>query len=204
MNLQSPLSRSIAIRDAETVRLRCLRKFSRSSWGPRRQFSTIPSARQGAIAVSKSKTSFTGSPYDNLLLGLISPWTLITTSLQCRHAQHASLRKTLPIIGPLFFTSNIPMGVISAYALMQRLVFSCILLNGTQVPQMANQFTGSPNGGMTVYYIQPANNQKVTSFPKVQILACSSSKICSKPVSLGIPHDCWRPHDPQQDLRRPQ
>lgn len=36
----------------------------------------------------------------------------------------------------------------------------------TRVPQMANQFTGSPNGGMTVYYVQPSNNQKVTSFPK--------------------------------------
>ncbi|KAJ2926694.1 hypothetical protein H1R20_g10409, partial [Candolleomyces eurysporus] len=35
-----------------------------------------------------------------------------------------------------------------------------------RVPQIANQFTGSPNGGMTVYYIQPSNNQKVTSFPK--------------------------------------
>jgi hypothetical protein len=35
-----------------------------------------------------------------------------------------------------------------------------------RVPQMANQFTGSPNGGMTVYYIQPSNNQKVTSFSK--------------------------------------
>ncbi|KAJ3510660.1 hypothetical protein NMY22_g15911 [Coprinellus aureogranulatus] len=35
-----------------------------------------------------------------------------------------------------------------------------------RVPQMANQFTGSPNGGMTVYYIQPSNNQRVTSFPK--------------------------------------
>jgi hypothetical protein len=33
---------------------------------------------------------------------------------------------------------------------------------------MANQFTGSPSGGMTVYYIQPSNNQKVTAFPKVK------------------------------------
>jgi hypothetical protein len=35
---------------------------------------------------------------------------------------------------------------------------------------MANQFTGSPSGGMTVYYIQPPGNQKVTSFPKVRLL----------------------------------
>lgn len=32
---------------------------------------------------------------------------------------------------------------------------------------MANQFTGSPNGGMTVYYIQPiGSNEKVRAFPK--------------------------------------
>jgi hypothetical protein len=39
-----------------------------------------------------------------------------------------------------------------------------------RVPQFANQFTGSPNGGMTVYYIQPGvtnpNKEKVTTFPK--------------------------------------
>ncbi|TFK39534.1 hypothetical protein BDQ12DRAFT_650069 [Crucibulum laeve] len=40
--------------------------------------------------------------------------------------------------------------------------------NGTfmRVPQMANQYVGSPNGGMTVYYIQPPNGAKVTSFPR--------------------------------------
>ncbi|TFK19086.1 hypothetical protein FA15DRAFT_602168 [Coprinopsis marcescibilis] len=41
--------------------------------------------------------------------------------------------------------------------------------NGTyiRVPQMANQFIGAPNGGMTVYYIQPiGSNQKVTAFSK--------------------------------------
>ncbi|KAH6880307.1 hypothetical protein BKA70DRAFT_190458 [Coprinopsis sp. MPI-PUGE-AT-0042] len=36
-----------------------------------------------------------------------------------------------------------------------------------RVPQMPNHLTGSPNGGMTVYYIQPTNRQKkVTAFPK--------------------------------------
>lgn len=39
-----------------------------------------------------------------------------------------------------------------------------------QVPQIANQVVGSPNGGMTVYYVQPPNNQKVTSFKKVTFL----------------------------------
>ena len=37
----------------------------------------------------------------------------------------------------------------------------------TRVPQMPNHLTGSPNGGMTVYYIQPPRGTKVTAFPKV-------------------------------------
>ncbi|KAF6756323.1 hypothetical protein DFP72DRAFT_283606 [Ephemerocybe angulata] len=35
-----------------------------------------------------------------------------------------------------------------------------------RVPQMANAVTGNPNGGMTVYYLQPSDNQKVTAYPK--------------------------------------
>ncbi|KAG2017229.1 WSC domain-containing protein, variant 2 [Coprinopsis cinerea AmutBmut pab1-1] len=36
-----------------------------------------------------------------------------------------------------------------------------------RVPQFPNHLTGNPNGGMTVYYIQPTNRQrKVTAFPK--------------------------------------
>jgi len=35
-----------------------------------------------------------------------------------------------------------------------------------RVPQMANQAVGSPNGGMTVYYIQPSSGEKVTAFKK--------------------------------------
>ena len=38
----------------------------------------------------------------------------------------------------------------------------------TRVPQASNQFTGTYNGGMTVYYIQPNGGGKVTSFPKVR------------------------------------
>jgi len=34
---------------------------------------------------------------------------------------------------------------------------------------MANQAVGSPNGGMTVYYIQPSSG-KVTAFKKVMVL----------------------------------
>ncbi|CAA7260885.1 unnamed protein product [Cyclocybe aegerita] len=36
----------------------------------------------------------------------------------------------------------------------------------TRVPQIPNHFTGSPNGGMTVYYIQPPNLEPVTAFRK--------------------------------------
>ncbi|KAJ3543931.1 hypothetical protein NMY22_g2970 [Coprinellus aureogranulatus] len=35
-----------------------------------------------------------------------------------------------------------------------------------RVPQIPNTGTGSPNGGMTVYYIQPPTGEKVTAFPK--------------------------------------
>ncbi|KAJ2918739.1 hypothetical protein MD484_g1659, partial [Candolleomyces efflorescens] len=35
-----------------------------------------------------------------------------------------------------------------------------------RVPQIPNHFTGNPNGGMTVYYIQPPVFEKVTAFPK--------------------------------------
>lgn len=39
-----------------------------------------------------------------------------------------------------------------------------------QVPQSANHYTGEPDGGMTIYYIQPPTNEKVTAFPKVCML----------------------------------
>jgi len=37
-----------------------------------------------------------------------------------------------------------------------------------QVPQLPGQLLGNSNGGMTVYYIQPGNGQKVTAFKKVR------------------------------------
>ena len=55
---------------------------------------------------------------------------------------------------------------------------------------MANQFTGSPNGGMTVYYIQPSNNQRVTSFPKVQYLSPEPVEFKLNCVT-GFPYDRW-------------
>jgi hypothetical protein len=56
---------------------------------------------------------------------------------------------------------------------------------------MANQFTGSPNGGMTVYYIQPSNNQKVTSFPKVQYLSSIGLVEIKLNYVTGFPYDRW-------------
>ncbi|KAF2192266.1 protoheme IX farnesyltransferase mitochondrial precursor [Zopfia rhizophila CBS 207.26] len=58
MSLHRPLPRPIAIRDANTVCLRCWRKFSR--WGPpsRQHFSTFQSSRQGMVAVGKSRNPF--------------------------------------------------------------------------------------------------------------------------------------------------
>ncbi|CAA7271097.1 unnamed protein product [Cyclocybe aegerita] len=35
-----------------------------------------------------------------------------------------------------------------------------------RVPQIANAATGAPNGGMTVYYIQPQSGERVTAFRK--------------------------------------
>ncbi|CAA7258583.1 unnamed protein product [Cyclocybe aegerita] len=36
-----------------------------------------------------------------------------------------------------------------------------------RVPQMPGQYLGNPNGGMSIYYIQPTNGQHVTAFKKV-------------------------------------
>ncbi|KAJ2912083.1 hypothetical protein MD484_g8333, partial [Candolleomyces efflorescens] len=44
-----------------------------------------------------------------------------------------------------------------------------------RVPQIENAGVGLPNGGMTVYYIQPPTNEKVTSFSKI--------------YSVGVPND---------------
>jgi len=39
-----------------------------------------------------------------------------------------------------------------------------------QVPQVRNQGVGSPNGGMTIYYFTPIDQQKVVAFQKVRAL----------------------------------
>ncbi|KAF9522009.1 hypothetical protein CPB83DRAFT_151407 [Crepidotus variabilis] len=51
-----------------------------------------------------------------------------------------------------------------------------------RVPQMANQAVGSPNGGMTVYYIQPQSGEKVTAFKKGFRMITGDPMIRSKTV----------------------
>ncbi|KAF2275908.1 protoheme IX farnesyltransferase mitochondrial precursor [Westerdykella ornata] len=57
MSLRLPLPRSVPSQDANTVCLRCWRKLSRASIPRRQLFSTMPSARQGAVAVEKGRTA---------------------------------------------------------------------------------------------------------------------------------------------------
>lgn len=52
-----------------------------------------------------------------------------------------------------------------------------------RVPQMANQFTGSPSGGMTVYYIQPSGNQKVVAFQKGFRMIVGNPMLRSRDIS---------------------
>ncbi|KAF2021984.1 mitochondria protoheme IX farnesyltransferase [Aaosphaeria arxii CBS 175.79] len=59
MILRPPVPRSIGIKSAETVCLRCLRKLPRPNVPSRKLFSSNTSPRQGAIAAGKSRTSFT-------------------------------------------------------------------------------------------------------------------------------------------------
>ncbi|KAF2034398.1 protoheme IX farnesyltransferase mitochondrial precursor [Setomelanomma holmii] len=58
MSLRPALPRSNALRDANTVCLRCWKKFIRAPPTTRHPFSSISSHKQGAIAVGKSRTSF--------------------------------------------------------------------------------------------------------------------------------------------------
>ncbi|PSN69846.1 mitochondria protoheme IX farnesyltransferase [Corynespora cassiicola Philippines] len=58
MSLRPPLPRSIATQDATSVCFRCWRKLARTPIPPRRYFSAIPASKQGAVAVGKSRNSF--------------------------------------------------------------------------------------------------------------------------------------------------
>jgi len=68
-----------------------------------------------------------------------------------------------------------------------------------RVPQMPNHAVGSPNGGMTVYYIQPPNNGKVTAPPKGfrmitgdPFARSRNTKISStSPEAYALTFRCW-------------
>ncbi|RXW18114.1 hypothetical protein EST38_g7736 [Candolleomyces aberdarensis] len=87
----------------------------------------------------------------------LNDWYSQYTKASCRGRLFPQI---IPLIGEISARQEMPSlvtpGIISPHVHQ--------IIGG--VPQMANQFTGSPNGGMTVYYIQPPNNQKVTAFPK--------------------------------------
>ena len=53
-----------------------------------------------------------------------------------------------------------------------------------RVPQIANEGTGAPNGGMTIYYIRPrppAQNLSITIFPEVRL-----PDVCPSPRSSPL------------------
>ncbi|KAJ4373935.1 Protoheme IX farnesyltransferase, mitochondrial [Neocucurbitaria cava] len=58
MSFRPAISRPIAIQDANTVCLRCWRRFARPPTSSRHPFSTIPSRNQGAVASGKSRNAF--------------------------------------------------------------------------------------------------------------------------------------------------
>ena len=72
-----------------------------------------------------------------------------------------------------------------------------------QVPQIPNHYVGTPEGGMTVYYIPGyPPYQKVTAFPKVGLpifvsILQSLTRVYSY-YSVGLQDDHRKPHDPEQ------
>lgn len=63
-----------------------------------------------------------------------------------------------------------------------------------RVPQIENAGVGLPNGGMTVYYIQPPTNEKVTAFPQVRrafsvfhLAQCVERM--TEDLDVGVPND---------------
>ncbi|TFK20569.1 hypothetical protein FA15DRAFT_599516 [Coprinopsis marcescibilis] len=67
-----------------------------------------------------------------------------------------------------------------------------------RVPQAANGGTGNPNGGMTIYYIQPPGNGKVTAFPKGFRMITGNPMIRNydhvapdSPAAYALTFRCW-------------
>ena len=71
-----------------------------------------------------------------------------------------------------------------------------------RVPQIANHFTGNPNGGITVYYIQPADGGPVTAFPKVCMASSTFLLMNNYVLLLGIPNDYRKCTVPKTNVRR--
>lgn len=70
---------------------------------------------------------------------------------------------------------------------------------------MANHNTGPglQDGGMTIYYFQPPNNQKTVAFGKVLPsytfnLSFMLRLVISLFMNSGLPNDCWKPHAPKR------
>ncbi|KAF5325985.1 hypothetical protein D9611_000243 [Ephemerocybe angulata] len=68
----------------------------------------------------------------------------------------------------------------------------------TRVPQKPNHLTGSPNGGMTVYYINPPKGTKVTQFPKGfrmitgnPMLRARKAVDTTSPEAFSLSFRCW-------------
>ncbi|KAF6759662.1 hypothetical protein DFP72DRAFT_137343 [Ephemerocybe angulata] len=71
-----------------------------------------------------------------------------------------------------------------------------------RVPQIENAFVGLPHGGMTVYYIQPPTNEKVTAFPKGFRMITGDPMRRSRPAldptspeAWSLTFRCWESKD---------
>ncbi|KAJ2922956.1 hypothetical protein H1R20_g14125, partial [Candolleomyces eurysporus] len=75
-----------------------------------------------------------------------------------------------------------------------------------RVPQIPNHYTGAPEGGMTIYYIQPPGNgpeNKVTAFPKGFRMITGNPMLRSKrtdidptsPEAWALSFRCWETGD---------
>ncbi|KAJ3545035.1 hypothetical protein NMY22_g2587 [Coprinellus aureogranulatus] len=94
-----------------------------------------------------------------------SLWIQASISRKRRRALPVDSKKTNLIIGPRFYTSSTQTALISGYVPPFSDLNKAFLRN-EQVPQIANGGTGNSNGGMTVYYIQPAAGVPFVSFRK--------------------------------------
>ena len=107
----------------------------------------------------------------NFLLTVLSAstllWTWGLTYRRRRHVLPVASKKTSLTTGPRSSSSSILTGPTFGCAQVAFQNQELPLQNAPQVPQIANGGTGDSNGGMTVYYIQPATDVPFVSFRKV-------------------------------------